>query len=549
MTVAPTPTWPTCGQSDCRGVLVRERGRCLAHVSAADRQIALLSVTAGSRADFRGVPLTSELIVELRRWTHGVLYDARFDQAVFSGDANFRGFVFSGRADFRDASFQGAANFEGACFRGGAEFGRAVFEEDAGFDGVSFEAAVDFSRAQFRGALAMNGAYVTGSLDLSRARCSGPVEGMVFCTEEVRLRGAQLEQPVRLQLAVPRLHCREVTFLASSELLVQRAEVDLTDANLAARLSLFQHYGLFRLPDGSHMDEVWLRRRLSGFRMSELVSVRGADLSYLTLVDMSLRRCVFFGAHHLDQIRISGECYFASPRRSWGVHGGIPLRWAKRRAIADEHLLRRTVEYRARNREAWVEVTDDLPGTVMEPAHVAQLYRQLRKALEDNKDEPGAADFYYGEMEMRRLDRTETTRAERWLLHAYWLLSGYGLRASRALAWLLLAMCATMVLMLGLGLPDQSPDQTVSGNLPRGGGHVTLEIDKPSPALTLPLADRFSSERFEKTLRIVLNSVIFRSSGQELTMWGTYIEMVSRFIEPVLLGLAVLAMRGRIKRG
>ncbi|MET9387690.1 hypothetical protein ABZY09_43485 [Streptomyces sp. NPDC002928] len=47
---------------------------------------------------------------------------------------------------------------------------------------------------------------------------------------------------------------------------------------------------------------------------------------------------------------------------------------------------------------------------------------------------------------------------------------------------------------------------------------------------------------------MVLNSVVFRSSGQNLTTWGTYTEMISRFTEPVLLALAVLAMRSRIKR-
>jgi hypothetical protein len=30
------------------------------------------------------------------------------------------------------------------------------------------------------------------------------------------------------------------------------------------------------------------------------------------------------------------------------------------------------------------------------------IYRSLRKSLEDAKNEPGAADFYYGEMEARR---------------------------------------------------------------------------------------------------------------------------------------------------
>ncbi|MFI2189999.1 hypothetical protein [Streptomyces sioyaensis] len=63
------------------------------------------------------------------------------------------------------------------------------------------------------------------------------------------------------------------------------------------------------------------------------------------------------------------------------------------------------------------------------------------------------------------------------------------------------------------------------------------------------MGERFTGERFEKSLRVVLNSVLFRSSGQDLTLWGTYTEMVSRLTEPVLLGLAALAARGRVKRG
>jgi hypothetical protein len=42
--------------------------------------------------------------------------------------------------------------------------------------------------------------------------------------------------------------------------------------------------------------------------------------------------------------------------------------------------------------------------------------------------------------------------------------------------------------------------------------------------------------------------VVFRSAGQDLTTAGTYIEMGSRITEPVLLGLAVLAIRNRVKR-
>ncbi|MFE7012779.1 hypothetical protein ACFVAQ_20155 [Streptomyces sp. NPDC057651] len=41
---------------------------------------------------------------------------------------------------------------------------------------------------------------------------------------------------------------------------------------------------------------------------------------------------------------------------------------------------------------------------------------------------------------------------------------------------------------------------------------------------------------------------LFRSADQDLTTSGTYIEMASRVTEPVLLGLALLAVRNRVKR-
>ncbi|TXC99969.1 hypothetical protein FS847_01620 [Streptomyces sp. ISID311] len=54
----------------------------------------------------------------------------------------------------------------------------------------------------------------------------------------------------------------------------------------------------------------------------------------------------------------------------------------------------------------------DNPDTVPGLATLTSVYRQLRKAREDALDQPGAADFYYGEMEMRRHSHT-WRRAER----------------------------------------------------------------------------------------------------------------------------------------
>jgi hypothetical protein len=76
----------------------------------------------------------------------------------------------------------------------------------------------------------------------------------------------------------------------------------------------------------------------------------------------------------------------------------------------------------------------------MEAGQIAGLYRALRKGREDNQDEPGAAWLYHGEMEIRRHARysSEGSRGqvERGILTVYWLVSGYGLTAWRAFAWL-----------------------------------------------------------------------------------------------------------------
>jgi hypothetical protein len=132
-------------------------------------------------------------------------------------------------------------------------------------------------------------------------------------------------------------------------------------------------------------------------------------------------------------------------------------------------------------------------------------------------------------MEMRR-HADDIPRSERGLLTAYWALSGYGLRASRALAWLGAAMLLTIVLLMAFGLAKDTPKQTATGTVLAGGGKVTFEIDKDDPKN--PTGNQFTGERFEKALNVTLNSVVFRSSGQHLTTAGTYIEMTSRLTDP-----------------
>ena len=142
---------------------------------------------------------------------------------------------------------------------------------------------------------------------------------------------------------------------------------------------------------------------------------------------------------------------------------------------------------------------------------IASVYRALRKGREDAKDEPGAADFYYGEMEMRRAAASGWERA---LLTLYWLLSGYGLRASRSLAAFALVVTVFAVLLYLWGF--QSPT-------PHLGGAFVYSVESAT--------------------------VFFRGSGPELlTEWGRVFQVCLRLLGPALLALTVLAVRGRVKR-
>ena len=148
------------------------------------------------------------------------------------------------------------------------------------------------------------------------------------------------------------------------------------------------------------------------------------------------------------------------------------------------------------------------------------LYRALRKGREDIKDEPGAADFYYGEMEMRHRAHQGPPAPRpgdapnRGVLTAYWLVSGYSLRAWRALAWLAVttALFAVAFHLVGFARPAQ-----------------------PASYWTSLLY------AFRATLSLT-------DSNVQLTAWGQLLQGLLRLTGPVLLGLALLALRGRVRR-
>ncbi|MGI5484990.1 pentapeptide repeat-containing protein [Streptomyces lavendofoliae] len=487
--------------------------------------------------------------------------DARFGPATFEGDARFGPATFKRDAVFESAAFKGGARFGAAAFEGDAWFGAATFKRDAWFGAAAFEGDAGFGAAAFEGDAGFGAAAFEGDAGFwlatfkrdarfwlatfkrdARFESATFVEadrvGPLVCAGRVVLSGAKFGCPVTLSFATRRLECRRTRWSSTAEIRLRYATVDFAHAVFEYPLTIAAEPDPFVRVNGQQlMDDPFASAPDAGVRVA---SLRGVDAAHLVLSDLDLSGCLFAGTVHLDQLRLEGACTFdtAPPAVHW--RRWPPVRFTERRVLAEEHHWRASQPGAV---QGWNVAV--LGAGRTGPLQLAPVYRALRKAFEDGKHEPGAADFYYGEMEMRRR-ADDIPRNERGLLTAYWALSGYGLRASRALAWLGAAMLLTIVLLMAFGLAQDTPKQTASGTVPAGGGKVTFKIDKGDPRN--PTGNRFTGECFEKALNVTLNSVVFRSSGQDLTTAGTYIEMTSRLTEPVLLGLAVFAVRNRVKR-
>ncbi|MFH9439080.1 pentapeptide repeat-containing protein [Streptomyces rochei] len=454
--------------------------------------------------------------------------DAKFESADFKGDARFASAVFKSVAWFESATFERATEFEAAAFKGDAMFESATFMGRAMFESATFERATMFESATFENAA------VFRSATFVEAASVGPL----VCAGRVVLSGAVFGGPVTLSITTRSLECRRTRWSSTAEIRLRYARVDFAHAVFEYPLTITAEHDPFVLTDGRQLAEDQCSSAPDP--RVRVASLRGVDAAHLVLSDLDLSGCLFAGTVHLDQLRLEGACIFDTTPPAGHWRRWPPVRFTKRRALAEEHHWRASQPGAVRGWNVAV-----LGAGRAGPLQLAPVYRALRKAFEDGKHEPGAADFYYGEMEMRR-HADDIPRSERGLLTAYWALSGYGLRASRALAWLGTTMLLTIVLLMAFGLAQDTPKQTATGTVPVGGGRVTFEIDKGAPQN--PTGDQFTAKRFEKALNVTLNSVVFRSSGQDLTTAGTYIEMTSRFTEPILLGLAVLAIRNRVKR-
>jgi uncharacterized protein YjbI with pentapeptide repeats len=435
---------------------------------------------------------------------------AEFGEARFRGDAGFGGAEFAERASFGGARFLSEANFagyKGVSFSEWADFEKAVFSDKAWFGGASFK-----DRAMFAGATFKKQALFEGAT-FEQARTFGPV----LVLETLVLDRASFRAPVRLEISAEQLSCERTTFEGPANLQVRWAEVHLDEAvfDRASTLAFLPSWNGAEEPEPGE-SRAWPR----------LVSLRGADVAHLTLADIDLQFCVFESALNLDQLRLATPCPFDEPppKRIWSRSFPYFRRWTKRATIREE---RRWRQWTPKSK-GWTDALAE-PGLVeqtpdgrtrsgkeavaSEAERLAKTYRALRKGREDEGNAPGAGDFYYGEMEMRR--HGQAPRPERMVIWLYWLVSGYGLRSSRALIALALTVVAFGFLFDSWGFrPDQG--------LGRG---LLFSVESTSSLFRVPATEDFG-----------------------LTAAGEVLQVIMRLLGPLFFGLALLSLRGRVKR-
>jgi uncharacterized protein YjbI with pentapeptide repeats len=526
------------------------------------------------------------------------LGEAWFSHAKFSGEAQFLGAQFRGIARFGGAEFGKHAWFGGVkfssdawfndaeCLGGTAGFNEAEFRKDAIFLDAEFLyidckntrfaqsanfnfatiSTANFRRTQFGGSTAFLGTLILKDAQFYNAKFETTTQFGPLAVGKLILSGALFGQRVVIEAAANNLECRKTTWHRGATLRLRYADIDLEHATFTVPSSVAGSDQVFAVLPGSfgeisrrkHLWEDPIKERFEKERgksaapsVPVVTSLQGTDAANLSLIDIDLSRCRFAGARLLDQVRLEGRCVFDRPAK--GIRAGLawpPVwRWSSRQTLAEERTWRATT----RKHAGWVTTKSDKKPPDVGPERLAGLYRQLRKAQEDAKNEPGAADFYYGEMEMRRHAAT-TPAAERTIVWLYWLISGYGLRALRSLAALAVLGVVITATLTGFGLAATAlvtaPPQHLAGTVttaPHKPARITATLQGIAPGL--PAANqRWTSERTRTALEVTLESLVFRSTDQPLTTAGVWITVAARILGPVLLALTLLAARNRVKR-
>jgi uncharacterized protein YjbI with pentapeptide repeats len=497
--------------------------------------------TFGDRCRFAYARFKSSQFVDARFGS-----DAGFARVIFTASAKFHSTRFGPRANFAEAQFPTSVDFAGANFGEKLQMVSVRFAGSPAFIGASFGTRARLTRWRVAGSLVMRAARFLGEMSLHGLRAEGDAifehahfygyvdlgeisiggagyfdgigftsatrVGPITAARELRMGSLMTHSACLFELSAPRVNLSDSRFLAPTRIVLARGDAVLDRVDPDSRLVITAPAA----PDANYP--------------ARLVSVRGADLGTFVVSGLDVKALCFEGAEGIDGMKIESGASFEPSPKGLRTH---------REAIAEEHRLRRE----GRCGEGWLPPACENPyagessTATVGKRELARIYRGLRKAREDARDRPGSGDFYYGEMEMRRLEARERIGkgggVGAWcfdvgsllLFELYRLIGGYGVRPSRPL-----------LLFAGL----------VLGTAALVDGNTLIHVEVARPGKLPLLAD----VGFEQSLVFVLRSALLlpTSAGLALSTDAEWIQIGARLLGPLLIGLFALGLRARVHR-
>ena len=549
--------WEACVEPGCLGERVTSNQKCLSHADERSRNQYLASLIESEQPLLlRGVIIDQRLLEalitsgvlsggeiksELRLSGCELLTPFKLEDKVL-GEVNLVGcpntlesdlsrckvrkrlhapwvFFRSGPPVFRNCEFADTVDLSCAqSERVSIAFQECIFHKVAKFDGLSGsrsgsgDGSITFRDCHFHSdfitrwaranLILLSHSVIEGEVDIGNT-ISNSVRldhtrlvaahqvGPVSVNRSFRARHSQFGSRVRIDVRAETVDLTGTKLLAGGVLAVERAQISLDQVSTT---------GQFRLIGGPMTE-----------RLPEVISIVGADVGSMSYAHVDMSRCVFHNALGLAGVGLEPTVRL---ERS-------PRFFARRRCVADEFAWRRrrgglfSGKWILPGTRLSEEEREDEDVRILLPevstSQVASVYAELRRSFEMRSNEPGASDFYYGEMEMRRQNPNGAI-SERTIIWLYWIVSGYGLRAWRAFFWLGLLITAATIALAKYGQTKVPASAT---------SELLLSLKATFHALGQP---------------------------KDLTTAGEYILLALSIMGPVLFALCVLAIRGRVKR-
>lgn len=525
---------------------------------------------------------------------------AEFGDVVFSGYVSFNAAIFSRSVSFRNAAFHKDVSFQKTQFEAKASFEAAKFRRKTEMQSITFPEEVTFQAAQFgplsqfanlsfaekmdcnytrfgavtefnnvkapKGcsftAAAFRGAVTFRLCDFGESQFDSAVIGGTGLFHLVHFFGKSNFDSVTAKKEFAFLLVtfdEDTTFIRIRtanrcvfEKCVFKATISFEWSHFALGAEFlggtFDGDASFRrvaTDDDIRFDRMWVSEGCNAIAFNEarlassqifdgsgFILLRKDhivfDLSEARLANVTFRRwfpvyrCRFSGCRGLD------EAVFENV--DWGTGGKRRRRgWRYRRQaflLDDEEALKVSKGAGASDNSKIAEVE--------------RLYRLLRKSHTARMDAPQTSDFYYGEMEMRRM-RPDHGRRRFWET-MYWIFGGYGEVWTRPLGWFvaLVLVCALFFGLSGLrtsepaGVPGQPDSRKITdvhiGN-PRG-------LPEFVRGVSLPLLHSF------RTAALLGKN----TNSEPLHFAGQVVEALETAVGPILLALAALAVRRQFPR-